>query len=99
MTDLSADRQPWHLDKRVPVALIVTIMIQTGAGVWWAATQDQRVKSLEEWRTDSKSVAADLSEIKAEIRSLNRSIDDVKERLRDGKMNYYSPRFEVRPTE
>lgn len=33
----------WHLDKRVPVALIVAIMVQTGTAVWWAAGQDATV--------------------------------------------------------
>lgn len=27
----------WHLDKRVPIALIVTIMLQLGAWIWWTA--------------------------------------------------------------
>lgn len=28
----------WHLDKRVPVAIIVTIMLQTMGVIWWAAS-------------------------------------------------------------
>lgn len=32
----------WHLDKRVPVAIIVTIFLQTFGVIWWAAmTQAQ----------------------------------------------------------
>jgi hypothetical protein len=29
--------EPWHLDKRVPIALIATILIQTAGIVWWAS--------------------------------------------------------------
>jgi hypothetical protein len=29
--------EPWHLDKRIPIALIVTIALQTAMAVWWAA--------------------------------------------------------------
>ena len=27
----------WHLDKRVPIAMILTIFIQTAGIIWWAA--------------------------------------------------------------
>ena len=44
-TDMS-DRH-WHLDKRVPVALIITIVMQTIGIVWWAASLSERVSTLE----------------------------------------------------
>jgi hypothetical protein len=31
--------EPWHLDKRVPIALIATIAAQTIGMVWWVASQ------------------------------------------------------------
>jgi hypothetical protein len=27
----------WHFDKRIPLALIGTIILQTGAAIWWAS--------------------------------------------------------------
>jgi len=42
-----ASREPWHLDRRVPIALIVTILLQTGAAVWFAASLQGRVQVLE----------------------------------------------------
>lgn len=41
------DDNRWHLDKRVPLALIATIAIQTGGGIWWASGVDTRVGTLE----------------------------------------------------
>lgn len=35
--------EPWHLDKRVPIALILTLAVQTGGMVWWAASISARV--------------------------------------------------------
>ena len=37
----------WHIDKNVPLALIIAIIIQSGAGIWWAATVNNRVERLE----------------------------------------------------
>ncbi len=42
----------WHLDKRVPVALIVTLCIQAGLGIWWASALDAQQTAL----TDRVSV-------------------------------------------
>jgi len=48
----------WHLDKRVPVALIITIMMQTIAAVWWAASLSARVDALErDWARFSDVVS------------------------------------------
>ena len=40
-------REPWHFDRRVPIALIAAIVLQTVAIVWWAATTDSRVANTE----------------------------------------------------
>lgn len=37
----------WHLDKKVPIALIITIFLQIAAFVWMAAKLDSRVSVLE----------------------------------------------------
>lgn len=37
----------WHLDKRVPIALIFTIFMQSGAAVWWAAGINERMDQIE----------------------------------------------------
>ncbi len=46
MTDVGA-REPWHLDRRIPVALILVILLQTVGVVWWAASTSARVDAVE----------------------------------------------------
>lgn len=36
----------WHLDKKVPIALISALIIQSGGAIWWAATQENRLGEL-----------------------------------------------------
>ncbi len=38
--------EPWHLDRKVPIALILAILLQTFGAIWWAATQESRLASL-----------------------------------------------------
>ncbi len=37
----------WHLDKRVPIALIVAILIQTAGALTWAGAASERINHLE----------------------------------------------------
>lgn len=35
----------WHFDKRIPLALIATIILQTGAAIWWASAVNSYIDS------------------------------------------------------
>lgn len=75
----------WNLDKRVPIALILAILTQTAAGVWWAAsqtarldTQERRVAVLES--NDSKMAEAQLRAVEA-LASIKASQDAMRSSL------------------
>lgn len=69
----------WHLDKKIPISIILALMIQTATGVAWIVNVSNRLEKLEE--TDRQRVGhgdrilileqsigyirSDLSEIKA----------------------------------
>ena len=40
------NRDAWHLDKKVPIALMVTIFMQSATAVWWASSIESRVGSI-----------------------------------------------------
>ena len=37
----------WHLDKRVPIALVFLIIAQTAGAVWWASAVNGSILALE----------------------------------------------------
>jgi len=39
-------REPWHLDRKVPISLLGMIAAQTVATIWWAATTDSRITAI-----------------------------------------------------
>lgn len=55
------EREPWHLDKRVPLALILALLLQTVSAVWWAATIDSRVSNNEGTLSRLDSRLADIA--------------------------------------
>lgn len=50
----------WHLDKRVPVAIIFSILAQTAAAVWWASTMSANVATLREADTRHEATMEQL---------------------------------------
>lgn len=54
-------REPWHLDKKVPIAFIVTLLVQCATMIWWAngITKDsedhnRRIAQIEAQRTNER---------------------------------------------
>jgi len=72
------DMGPWHLDKRVPVALILTIVLQTGGVIWWASQQTHRLGAVE---AAAVLVTANARENEIRIRTLELSRAQTDERL------------------
>jgi TolA-binding protein len=86
---MEVDATAWHLDKRIPIALIVSLIIQTGVATWWMAdlsarvdtattdniAQDVRITAVERL-ANSQEVAA--ATIVANINAMRESITELK---------------------
>ena len=59
--------QSWHLDKKVPIALIVAMIGQVALGASWATTMDNSLKALKE----------DFASIKGEIKNDKDKLDGL----------------------
>ena len=76
------DNTHWHLDKRVPLALIVTIVVQTAGLVWWASSLSERVNSLEKSRDASAPQADRLTRVEVKLEVVQTGIDEIKRLIR-----------------
>ena len=74
--------QQWHLDKRVPLALILTIAIQTAGLVWWASSLSERVNSLERTREATAPQADRLTRVEVKLEGVQSGIDEIKRLIR-----------------
>ncbi len=72
-----ADRH-WHLDKRVPIALIVTIVIQTGGMAWWASNLSTRVDLLEKQHTSITPNVERIVRLETQIEAIRDGIAELK---------------------
>jgi len=86
--------QQWHLDKRVPVAIIFAILLQSMGGVWWASSLNERTAQIER-RLDgfsdrSQRADRDIASIQQNVAILStrieaqvRSIDGLQSQVSD----------------
>lgn len=94
MTDERMPEQQWHLDKRVPVAIIFAILMQSLGGVWWAASINERTAQIErrlgafaersqqadrEMAITQQTVAVLSAQLENQIRSIERLEGQISE--------------------
>lgn len=76
------DDREWHLDKKVPIALILTIALQTVAVVWWASDLSARVTQLERQDVSRAPQAERLTRVEVKIEAVQEGITEIKRLIR-----------------
>jgi type II secretory pathway component PulK len=86
------EREPWHLDRRVPVAFIFTLIVQFLIVVWMVATTSHQVETntrdiavqarlIEQIRSDSQTQAVQLGRIEEAISGMRSDMERVLQAL------------------
>ena len=84
--------EPWHLDKRVPVALIITILSQFALTIWIASRMSSDIDTLklndarqdnviETMRGAAQQMAVSLGRIEEISINTQRAVDTIARRL------------------
>lgn len=79
---MSDDDKQWHLDKRVPIALIVTIAIQTGGIIWWSASLNERVNYLERSAAVTMPQGDRLTRVEVKLENVERGVERIERLIR-----------------
>lgn len=79
MTQTHSSDGGWHLDKRVPIALIVTLVLQAVVFTRFLVAMDYRIASLESSALKTEDIPTDLAVVKQQISSMHEDIGDLTE--------------------
>lgn len=71
-------KEAWHLDKKVPVAIIIALFLQFVGAIWWAAKMDARDND-QERRLTSVEIRQDGTQ--AQLQKLNENVARMDERI------------------
>ena len=73
----------WQLDRHIPIAFIITILLQTGAIVWFIAKMDSRIQMIEDVTIPQTQVnARKLDDIKESVIRLQTHMEILKEKVK-----------------
>lgn len=76
----------WSIDKKVPVALMLAILLQTASAIWWAASVSSRIEYLEKIQSSSSTLVERV--VRLEVMSeQNRTTLDRIDRKLDGALS------------
>lgn len=75
------DSAHWVLDKRVPLALIIAILVQTAGAIWWAASISSRVTSLEAQRMAVGDQGGRIIRLETQIETLTVLMRRIEDKL------------------
>ena len=81
-TDASESSPHWQVDRRIPLALIFTIAVQTCGIVWWASGLTSRVESLERQVAAAKPQGDRLTRVEVRLDNVVDGISEIKALLR-----------------
>jgi hypothetical protein len=75
------DSNGWHLDKRVPIALIAAMSLQTAGALLWAGAAMQRIDYLEREVSASSMIGERTARVEEQMRYLRQSMDRIETKL------------------
>ena len=75
--------ESWHLDKKVPIALIFAILLQTVAFAWWGATLTARVDFLERQIAENQGQGDRIVRLEEQMKYIAEGVTEIKMILRE----------------
>lgn len=82
----SKDDGQWHLDKKVPIALIFAIIGQTVAAAWFASALSTRVDQLERQANASSPQAERIVRLEENMKAIQQGITEIKSMIRPNRI-------------
>lgn len=68
----------WHLEKGIPIATLLAMVLQTAAVVWWASGIDSRVAALEKNNSNTAWQAEKIIRMDEKLNGVQISISELK---------------------
>lgn len=72
----------WTLDRKVPLALVLAIAMQTGGIVWWAAITSSRIEALERASASTAPQGDRLTRVEVKLEGITEKLGEIMVLLR-----------------
>lgn len=75
------NRREWHLDRKVTLGLILALLANSGATVWWASRLEQRVAHIEASQSRPVQNTERIARVETKIESAVESLERIERKL------------------
>lgn len=86
MYDNDPAASSWHIDRRIPIAIIATLFItfatQTGAIIWWASGMSYRMDTVERTLQIAAPQADRLTRVEVRIEAIQEGVRRIEGMIR-----------------
>ncbi|MDR1139094.1 MAG: hypothetical protein LBJ80_00470 [Rickettsiales bacterium] len=72
-------------NQKIPIAVIVTMVIQTVAAIWWLAKLDLRVHMHEKLIEQNNGLTITVYRLEERVKNLSEELDEFKSQISSGK--------------
>ncbi len=81
MTDIMKLDSHWHLDKRVPVAIIIALLMQTAGALVWAGAASERLSTLEGSTQPLAQMSERTARLEEQVIYMRATLDRIEDKL------------------
>ncbi len=76
------DEKPhWTVDRRIPVAMIIALLVNFGFGVWWVSSLSSRVDSLEKSEDARSTQGNRLTIVEQQLTFIQQTLGRIERKL------------------
>lgn len=76
------DEAHWRIGREIPIAILLSIGMQTGVFIWWNATINARVSALEQKADIAAPQGERLTRVEVKVDNLIAAVGELKDILR-----------------
>ena len=73
----------WRVDKRIPIALLVTLFLQIAIAIIWTTQLNARVDTLEQKAVYSSDFGEKLARIDERLQAVKQYMEDIRQEIRN----------------
>ncbi|MBG52594.1 MAG: hypothetical protein CML99_09275 [Rhodobiaceae bacterium] len=81
MKEPTEEEAHWHLDKRVQIALILALVMQTAGALTWAGAASERISQLERRTSESSEIGERTARVEEQVRYMRTILDRIEQKL------------------
>lgn len=82
MSDVDPATSKWHIDKRIPVTMIIALAIQSAAVAFYGGQVSERIDNIEEKQVAASPNANRITTLETHLIYIAEDIKDIKEEFK-----------------